>query len=118
MSLQLTIARAVFAGLIAQNLPFRRTDKGGMSKPGKLAQLAMPELVLGLLLAGASAATFALNEFNVVEQDRFALLLAFQSVPFLASTVMRLTESLEASRVGALASGWLAPLMRRPASAL
>jgi len=118
MSLQLTIARAVFAGLIAQNLPFRRTDKGGMSKPGKLAQLAMPELVLGVLLAGAAVATFTLNEFNVVEQDRFALLLAFQSVPFLASTVMRLTESLEASRVGALASGWLAPLMRRPASAL
>jgi len=118
MSLQLTIARAVFAGLIAQNLPFRRTDKGGMSKPGKLAQLAMPELVLGVLLAGASVATFALNEFNVVEQQRFALLLALQSVPFLASTVMRLTESLEASPVGALASGWLALLMRRPAPAL
>lgn len=118
MSLQLTIARAVFAGLIAQNLPFRRTDKGGMSKPGKLAQLAMPELLLGILLAGASLATFALNEFNVVEQDRFALLLGFQSVPFVASTVMRLTESLETSRLGSLAGDWLGALMRRPATAL
>jgi hypothetical protein len=116
MSLQLTIARAVFAGLIAQNLPFRRTDKGGMSKPGRLAQLAMPELVLGLLLVAGSIAAYALNEFNVVERKQFALLLALQSVPFLASTVMRLTEAFEASRIGELVPGWFAALLRRPAS--
>lgn len=118
MSLQLTIARAVFAGLIAQNLPFRRTDKGGMSKPGRLAQLAMPELVLGLLLLGGAVAAHALNEFNVTEQDRFSLLLALQSVPFLASTTMRLTESFEASRVGELVPSWFAALLRRPAPGL
>jgi exo-beta-1,3-glucanase (GH17 family)/cellulose synthase/poly-beta-1,6-N-acetylglucosamine synthase-like glycosyltransferase len=116
MSLQLTIARAVFAGLIAQNLPFRRTDKGGMSKPGRLAQLAMPELVLGLLLLAGSIAAYALNEFNVVERKQFALLLALQSVPFLASTAMRLTEAFEASPVGELVPGWFAALLRRPAS--
>lgn len=118
MSLQLTIARAVFAGLIAQNLPFRRTDKGGMSKPGKLAQLAMPELVLGVLLSAGAIAAYGLNEFNVIEQNQFATLLAFQSVPFLASTVMRLTESVEASHVGELVSGRFAALLRRPAPAL
>jgi len=118
MSLQLTIARAVFAGLICQNLPFRRTDKGGMSKPGRLAQLAMPELVLGTLLFAGSVTAFALNQFQVVEQDRFAMLLAFQSVPFLASTVMRLTESFEASRVGDLVPSWFGVLLRRPTPAL
>lgn len=118
MSLQLTIARAVFSGLIAQKLPFRRTDKGGMSKPGRLAQMAMPELVLGLLLCAGAIAAYTLNEFNVTEQRSFAMLLALQSVPFLASTVMRLTEAFEASRVGELIPGWFAALLRRPASTL
>jgi hypothetical protein len=57
-----------------------------------------------------------LNEFNVVERKQFALLLALQSVPFLASTVMRLTEAFEASRIGELVPGWFAALLRRPAS--
>jgi hypothetical protein len=118
MSLQLTIARAVFAGLIAQNLPFRRTDKGGMSKPGRLAQLAMPELVLGVLLAAAGATVYLMNEFQVTEQRQFAALLALQSVPFLASTTMRLTEAVEASRLGELVPSWFAALLRRPAPAL
>jgi hypothetical protein len=104
--------------LIAQHLPFRRTDKGGMSKPGRLAQLAMPELVLGLLLIAGAAVAHALNEFNVVEQDRFALLLVLQSVPFLASTTMRLTEAFEASRLGELVPGWFAALLRRPTHAI
>jgi exo-beta-1,3-glucanase (GH17 family)/cellulose synthase/poly-beta-1,6-N-acetylglucosamine synthase-like glycosyltransferase len=118
MSLQLTIARAVFAGLIAQNLPFRRTDKGGMSRPGRLAQLAMPELVLGVLLAAAGATVYLMNEFQVTEQRQFAALLALQSVPFLASTTMRLTEAVEASRLGELVPSWFAALLRRPAPAL
>jgi len=117
MSLQLTIARAVFAGLVAQNLPFRRTDKGGMSKPGRLAQLAMPELILGTLLCAGSITAYALNEFNVIEQNQFAILLACQSIPFLASTALRLTESFEASRVGELVPGWFAALLRRPVHA-
>jgi exo-beta-1,3-glucanase (GH17 family)/cellulose synthase/poly-beta-1,6-N-acetylglucosamine synthase-like glycosyltransferase len=117
MSLQLTIARAVFSGLIAQHLPFRRTDKGGMSKPGKLAQLAMPELLLGLLLLAGAATAYALNEFEVTEQNRFALLMVLQSVPFLASTTMRLTEAFEASRLGELIPGWFAVLLRRPSHA-
>lgn len=114
MSLQLTIARAVFAGLISQNLPFRRTDKGGMSKPGRIAQAAMPEMIFGTLLCAAAAAAYALNEFNVVEQNRFALLLALQSIPFLASTTMRLAESLETSETAARALSWLRPA-RAPA---
>jgi hypothetical protein len=89
-----------------------------MSKPGRLAQLAMPELVLGVLLAAAAATVYLLNEFQVTEQRQFAALLALQSVPFLASTTIRLTEAVEASRLGELVPSWFAVLLRRPAPAL
>ncbi len=89
MSLQLTVARAVTAGLLGRPLPFRRTPKGGATSGAasvfpQLARIA-PELVLGSLLAASSAALLLNNPHAVPEQTLFGLLLAMQCLPFAAA---------------------------------
>jgi exo-beta-1,3-glucanase (GH17 family)/cellulose synthase/poly-beta-1,6-N-acetylglucosamine synthase-like glycosyltransferase len=91
MSVQLTVARAVFAGLVKDSLPFRRTDKGGNAKRGR-ENPARWETAIGILLLLAALALHLLNKEQIAEQSLFALTLAIQSLPFLAATMMVLVE--------------------------
>ncbi|MEO5373784.1 MAG: glycosyltransferase [Alphaproteobacteria bacterium] len=93
MSLQLTVARAVFDGFVKDGLPFMRTEKGGnTARKAKAEAVALWETVLGGLLVAAALALHLTNRAEVVETDFFAATLAIQSVPFLSATVMRLVE--------------------------
>lgn len=94
MSLQLTIAGAVLNGLIRDNLPFRRTDKGGNVKKS-MDHPVRWETTLGLALLAAALTLYLTNETRIVELNVFALTLAIQSLPFLAATVMRAIEKYE-----------------------
>jgi exo-beta-1,3-glucanase (GH17 family)/cellulose synthase/poly-beta-1,6-N-acetylglucosamine synthase-like glycosyltransferase len=98
MSLQLTVAKAVLAGLIRPTQPFRRTDKGGNAKPGG-AGSARAETVLGALLAAAAAVLVLTNTEAITEINLFAATLAVQSVPMLAATAMRLLEQVDGWRL-------------------
>ena len=91
MSLQWTVARAVFDGFVRDGLPFVRTDKGGAKKKSA-GPVALVETVLGVALVAAALTLHLTNEEQVVEIDLFAVTLAVQAVPFLAATVMRLLE--------------------------
>jgi len=95
MSLQLTIAGAVLNGLIRDNLPFRRTDKGGNAEKKTVDHPVRWETALGLALLTAALTLYLTNETRVVELNVFALTLAIQSLPFLAATVMRAIEKYE-----------------------
>jgi cellulose synthase/poly-beta-1,6-N-acetylglucosamine synthase-like glycosyltransferase/exo-beta-1,3-glucanase (GH17 family) len=96
MSLQLTIAGAVLNGLIRDNLPFRRTDKGGNAKK-TIDHPVRWETALGLALLVAAAILYFTNETRIVELNVFALTLAIQSLPFLAATIMRAIEKYESA---------------------
>jgi len=95
MSLQLTIAGAVLNGLIRDNLPFKRTDKGGNAKRKSADSPARWETLLGLALLGAAVTLYLTNETRILELNVFALTLAIQSLPFLAATLMRAIEKYE-----------------------
>jgi len=91
MSLQFTMARAVAEGVIRDNLPFRRTDKGGGAKrPAGFA--ARWEAVIGSLLVLGGALLLATNETEVREINIFAVVLLVQALPFLATVYMALLE--------------------------
>ncbi len=90
MSLQFTMARAVAEGLIRDNLPFRRTEKGGKRKAERFP--ATWEAVIGLLLLGSALVLQASNSDEVREITIFAIVLAVQSLPFLATLAMALLE--------------------------
>jgi hypothetical protein len=93
MSVQFTIARAVGHGLVKVSLPFVVTAKGGASR--KAASFAaFWETVIGLALAGSAGAVHMTNYERVVEVDLFAAVLAVQSLPFLAATVIATLERL------------------------
>ncbi|MEA3026217.1 MAG: hypothetical protein QOF91_1502 [Alphaproteobacteria bacterium] len=119
MGLQWTVARAVGFGLIKDGLPFVRTAKGGSGR--RSADFpAFWEAVLGALLVGSAIFLHATNWELVREIDLFALALAIQSVPFLASVALAV---LEGSRVNDFAF-WQGletrlgqMLTRRPAAA-
>jgi cellulose synthase/poly-beta-1,6-N-acetylglucosamine synthase-like glycosyltransferase len=91
MSLQLTVARAVFAGLVKDRLPFMRTDKGGNAKRGP-ENPAKWETVIGVLLFASAVVLELTNEEQVTELTLFAITLAIQSLPYLAATAMMLIE--------------------------
>jgi hypothetical protein len=95
MALQWTVARAVGYGLIKDGLPFVRTAKGG-SGCRSADFPAFWEAVLGALLVGSAIFLHATNWELVREIDLFALALAIQSLPFLASVAL---AALESSRV-------------------
>ena len=90
MSLQLTVGRAVLAGLIRDSLPFARTDKGGNAKRKKGEQSpVLWETLLGLALLAAALTLALTNGPRIVEQNLFALTIAVQAVPFLCATLLR-----------------------------
>jgi exo-beta-1,3-glucanase (GH17 family)/cellulose synthase/poly-beta-1,6-N-acetylglucosamine synthase-like glycosyltransferase len=95
MSVQWTVARAVGFGLIKDGLPFVRTAKGGTARRSTDFP-AFWEAVLGGLLIASAIFLHATNWERVREIDLFALVLAVQALPFLASTGLAL---LEGSRV-------------------
>ncbi|MEK7244525.1 MAG: glycosyltransferase family 2 protein, partial [Pseudomonadota bacterium] len=96
MSLQLTVAGAVLNGLVRDNLPFKRTDKGGNAKRQASDNPVRRESALGAALAASAAALVATNEYRVTEIDVFAFALLIQSLPFLAATLMAGIEAWEA----------------------
>jgi hypothetical protein len=95
MALQWTVARAVGFGLIKDGLPFVRTAKGGSG--GRSSDFpAFWEAVLGALLVASAIFLYATNWEQVREINLFAVALAVQSMPFLASVGL---AALEGSRV-------------------
>ena len=94
MGLQWTVARAVGFGLIKDGLPFVRTAKGGSGRRS-VDFPAFWEAVIGGLLVASATFLHATNWEQVREIDLFALALAVQSLPFLASVAL---ATLEGSR--------------------
>jgi cellulose synthase/poly-beta-1,6-N-acetylglucosamine synthase-like glycosyltransferase len=91
MGLQWTVARAVGFGLIKDGLPFIRTAKGGSGR--RSADFpAFWEAVIGGLLVASAVFLHATNWELVREIDLFALALAVQSLPFLASVALAVLE--------------------------
>jgi glycosyltransferase involved in cell wall biosynthesis len=98
MSLQLTVAKAIWDGVVKDNMPFARTAKGG-----KVRVAAFPafwEAIFGALLITGAIVVVATNRQNVREVDLFALVLVIQSLPFLAAVAM---ATLEGSRLNEFA---------------
>jgi cellulose synthase/poly-beta-1,6-N-acetylglucosamine synthase-like glycosyltransferase len=95
MALQWTVARAVGFGMIKDGLPFVRTAKGGTGRRS-VNFPAFWEAVIGSLLMASAIYLRATNWELVREIDLFALALAVQSLPFLASVAL---ASLDGRRV-------------------
>lgn len=103
MSLQLTIARAVYDGFIkGAAVPFRRTEKGRnvITKSSCVTTLqerksnspVISESVIGLLLLISALLIRIVNAERDINLDIFAVALSVQATPFLAATVMRVIE--------------------------
>src|SRR5262249_21907302 len=96
MALQWTVARAVGFGLIKDGLPFVRTAKGGAG--GRTSDFpAFWEAALGALLVASAIFLYATNWEEVREINLFAVALAVQSLPFLASVGLAALESTRAN---------------------
>lgn len=100
MSVQWTVARAVADGLVKDHLPFVVTAKGGSGRRGPDFP-AFWEAVIGALLVIGAITLYVTNYERVREVNLFALVLAVQSLPFLASVALAV---LEASRLNNLES--------------
>ena len=96
MGLQWTVARAVGVGLIKHHLPFVRTAKGGSGRRS-VDFPAFWEAVIGALLVASAIFLHATNWELVREIDLFALALAIQSLPFLASAGLAVLEGSRAN---------------------
>jgi len=92
MSLQLTVASAMAAGFLTDNLPFLRTDKGGAAKRKAGENPAKRELILGALLLAGSAVLVATNFTGITELNIFAATLAIQALPFLSAAGLAALE--------------------------
>ena len=90
MSLQWTVARAIFDGLVKDRLPFARTAKGGRSRVTSFQ--AFWEAVLGGLLVLGALVLIATNRNDIREIYLFAGVLMIQSLPFLAAVAMAALE--------------------------
>ena len=91
MALQWTVARAVGTGLVKDGLPFVVTAKGGSGRRGSDFP-AFWEAVIGALLVASAIFLHATNWERVHEIDLFAIALAVQSLPFLASVALAVLE--------------------------
>jgi hypothetical protein len=91
MSLQWTVAKAMFDGLVKDHMPFARTAKGGRER-GQSFQ-AFWETIIGVLLLVGAAVLVRTNYHQVREINIFAGVLVLQSLPFLSATTMALLES-------------------------
>ncbi|HEX2216606.1 MAG TPA: glycosyltransferase [Xanthobacteraceae bacterium] len=118
MSLQWTVARAIFDGVVKDRLPFARTAKGGRGRAQSFQ--AFWEAVIGGLLVLGAIVLIATNRQQVREINIFAFVLLIQSLPFLAAVAMAL---LEGSRLNEFAywtslrlrlAGLRFKLLRRP----
>lgn len=95
MSLQFTVARAVFSCFLGKRLSFLRTEKGGLSKLLRASKDGSPatvELVTGLGLLLAAGALHTTNTSQTMEITIFATTLLVQSLPFIAAPVMYALE--------------------------
>jgi hypothetical protein len=125
MSLQWTVARAIWDGLIKDSLPFARTAKGGRSLVRAFP--AFWEAVLGGLLVLGAMILVSTNYQQVREINLFALVLVVQSLPFLAAVAMAALEGSRfnefaywesvSRRLGELRLRRRLPLARAPAPA-
>ncbi len=88
MSLQFTVASAMAAGFLTDNLPFLRTDKGGAAKRKAEEYPAKRETILGALLLFGSMILVATNFTGITELNIFAATLAIQALPFLSATLL------------------------------
>lgn len=104
MSVQLTVARAVFEGLVKQHMPFIRTAKGGATARARQYP-AFWEAVLSGLLIGGAVLLHITNSDEISEINLFAVVLIVQSLPFVAAVII---ASLERSRLNdpAVLRGW------------
>jgi hypothetical protein len=92
MALQWSVARAVGIGIVKDGLPFVRTAKGGSGRRRGADFPAFWEAVLSALLMGSSIYLYVTNYERVHEINLFAIALAVQSLPFLASTALAVLE--------------------------
>jgi cellulose synthase/poly-beta-1,6-N-acetylglucosamine synthase-like glycosyltransferase/exo-beta-1,3-glucanase (GH17 family) len=95
MSLQYTVSKAVVEGMITEGLAFKRTEKGGLVKKKKSDRPAQTETIMGILLLSGSIWLWRANQFDVYEQNLFALTVLIQSIPFLCTTTMSLIEEVQ-----------------------
>jgi exo-beta-1,3-glucanase (GH17 family)/cellulose synthase/poly-beta-1,6-N-acetylglucosamine synthase-like glycosyltransferase len=94
MAVQWTVARAVASGMWKEGLPFMRTAKGGTTLKGPDFP-AFWEAVLAMLLIAGAVTVVVTNYKQIDELNVFAVVLAVQSLPFLAAIGM---AGLEGSR--------------------
>jgi cellulose synthase/poly-beta-1,6-N-acetylglucosamine synthase-like glycosyltransferase len=87
MSVQWTVARAVACGLWKESLPFMRTAKGGTTRKGPDFP-AFWEAIMAMLLMTGALTVLATNYKQIHEINIFAVVLAVQSLPFLAAVAM------------------------------
>lgn len=90
MSLQFTMAKAVAEGLIRDNLPFKRTEKGGKTRGEAFP--AKWEGIIGSLLVAGALLLLLTNQQEVHEITIFSIVLLVQALPFLATLGMALLE--------------------------
>ena len=88
MSVQFTVAKAVYDGFRYRDLAFARTAKGSWLADAARAFPALPEAVIGGGLLLSAIGLRMTNWHAVVEVDLFALALAVQALPFLAAALI------------------------------
>jgi len=87
MSLQLIIFKAVYDGFVKDNLPFKRTEKGGNTKK-RTQNPVKYEMMLGIALVVSCASLVASNTSGITEIYVYAVTLAIQSIPYLSAIIM------------------------------
>lgn len=90
LSLQSTVAKAVFEAVILRHMPFVRTAKGKRSGSGEIPWIDMS------ISSGLIASCYLLltcNWDSVVEIYAFAAVVAIQSLPFIAATLFGIHDS-------------------------
>jgi exo-beta-1,3-glucanase (GH17 family)/cellulose synthase/poly-beta-1,6-N-acetylglucosamine synthase-like glycosyltransferase len=91
MALQMTVGRAVAEGLIKDKVPFMRTAKGSASCMTERFP-ALWEGMLGVLLLLGSVVLYVTNEPQAREIYIFSVVMAVQSLPFLAALAFSVVE--------------------------
>src|SRR5512144_2808906 len=87
MSLQLTVARAVLAGMVRRTPTSPRIDYASHAQRPSLTPSVCDPL-LGVLLALSAVVLMLINDMHVVVMTVFASTLFVQSLPFLAAAAM------------------------------
>ena len=93
----MTVAVAMAKGFVKVNLPFLRTEKGGIG--GVTRNPVVAESLMGLLLLAGAAALYMHNTTKASVMTIFAVTLLTQSIPFVAATVMYALEGAKGFRL-------------------